>query len=144
MFGLTEKLWQVGTIVLLGALLGFGAYHVFEVAALKGDNASKQRAIAQLAADRVALAVDNAVLHKENSTFAKRVEEQNAALEALKKERDEATKAWMEAARAGAVRSKEFMARIAAIEAARAKEGEAWHETWLRLLDGYFAERKTP
>lgn len=136
-------LWKASTVVLVGVLLGFGAYHLTVTVGLKADLATAHRAIERLATERASFAVDNVALHITNGALQVKVEKQNDALAALAKERDDALAAWRREVNAGVARSKAYEVRIAAIRAARAAPGQPWHERWQELLDQYFVDRKT-
>jgi septal ring factor EnvC (AmiA/AmiB activator) len=138
---MTPMLWKAGSTASLGALLGLIVYHFVIVGGLKADIASKESAIRTLTAEKATLNAENVVLRQANDRFAKLTREQNSALQTLRRERDDAVKAWQAEVAAGAQRSVEFRRRIAELQAVRQEDGEPWYDTWKRMLDLYFAKR---
>ncbi len=137
---MTDWLWKGLSIVLAGLLAGGVAYHVFEVGALKLDNASKAKAISTLTAEKATVTAENVVLRGANADFVKTTQEQNAALETLKRERDAAYARWKAEVAAGKARSAAYEAKLAALDAVKPKPGEPWYATWQRMMDTYFGK----
>lgn len=128
--------------VIAAAFLGMWTYYSSQMALLRKDNEEKAAAIKQMAKDNAETLAENTALKVSNDNFVTQVATQNSALEALKKERDDAVERWKDAAKAAEVVSVRYRRRIANIMAETKRAGEDWCMAWKRIVDGYYADRK--
>lgn len=136
-----EKLYGAAAIG-LGALLAAGVvYHVFEVHLLKNDIKDKASSITALTTRVDSLKGANVLLAETNRNFDATVKVQNAALQKIKVERDDADAKWKAADDTVAKNSITFANRIARILATQQAGAETWCEAWKGLVDGYYLDR---
>jgi len=130
------------TIALAGVLLAFGVYHWILFAGLKHEIRSKDNDIAGYVKRIALLEADNATLTKVNADFKTTVEQQNTALEGMKREQDNARKQALAALAAAERRARQFERRANALAAAGPAAPEKLCESIEAKLNAYIEERQ--
>jgi len=130
------------SIGLAAALLAFGVYHWLLFTGLKHEIKNKDDEIARYVKRIAFLEADNATLTKVNADFKTRVDEQNAALEALKREQDSARKQALAALAAAERRARQFERRANTLAAAAPATPEKLCESIEAKLNAYIEERQ--
>jgi chromosome segregation ATPase len=130
------------SIGLAAALLAFGVYHWLLFTGLKHEIQNKEEEIARYAKRIAFLEADNATLTKVNADFKTRVDEQNTALDALKREQDNARKQALAALAAAERRARQFERRANTLAAAAPAAPEKLCESIEVKLNAYIEERQ--
>ena len=130
------------SIGLAAALVAFGVYHWLLFTGLKHEIKNKDQEIAQYAKRIAFLEADNATLTKVNADFKARTDEQNAALEALKREQETARKQASAALAAAERRARQFERRANTLAAAAPATPEKLCESIDVKLNSYIEERQ--
>jgi biopolymer transport protein ExbB/TolQ len=130
------------SIGLAAALLAFGVYHWLLFTGLKHEIKNKDQEIAQYVKRIAFLEADNATLSKVNADFKAKVDEQNAALESLKREQDNARKQASAALAAAERRARQFERRAKILATAAPMAPEKLCESIDVKLNAYIEERQ--
>ena len=130
------------SIGLAAALVAFGVYHWLLFTGLKHEIRNKEQEIAQYVKRIAFLEADNATLTKVNADFKARVDEQNAALESLKREQENARKQASAALAAAERRARQFERRASALATAAPTTPEKLCESIDVKLNAYIEERQ--
>jgi predicted RNase H-like nuclease (RuvC/YqgF family) len=130
------------SIGLAAALLAFGVYHWLLFTGLKHEIKNKEQEIAQYMKRTAFLEADNATLTKVNADFKAKVDEQNNALESLRREQDNARKEASAALAAAERRARQFERRANTLAAAAPAKPEKLCESIDVKLNGYIEERQ--
>ncbi len=130
------------SIGLAAALVAFGVYHWLLFTGLKHELRNKDEEIARFVKRIAFLEADNATLTKVNADFKAKVDEQNAALEALKREQDNARKQALAALAAAERRARQFERRANTLAAAAPAAPEKLCESIEVKLNAYIEERQ--
>jgi biopolymer transport protein ExbB/TolQ len=130
------------SIGLAAALLAFGVYHWLLFTGLKHEIKNKDQEIAQYVKRIAFLEADNATLSKVNADFKAKVDEQNAALESLKREQDNARKQALAALAAAERRARQFERRANTLATAAPTTPEKLCESIDVKLNTYIEERQ--
>jgi chromosome segregation ATPase len=130
------------SIGLAAALVAFGVYHWLLFTGLKHEIKNKDEEIARYVKRIAFLEADNATLTKVNADFKTRVDEQNTALEALKREQDNARKQASAALAAAERRARQFERRANTLATAAPAVPEKLCESIEVKLNAYIEERQ--
>ena len=130
------------SIGLAAALVAFGVYHWLLFTGLKHEIKNKDEEIARYVKRIAFLEADNATLTKVNADFKTRADEQNTALEALKREQDNARKQASAALAAAERRARQFERRANTLATAAPAVPEKLCESIEVKLNAYIEERQ--
>lgn len=130
------------SIGLAAALLAFGVYHWLLFTGLKHEIKNKEQEIAQYMKRIAFLEADNATLSKVNADFKAKVDEQNNALESLRREQDNARKQASAALAAAERRARQFERRANTLATAGPTTPEKLCESIDVKLNTYIEERQ--
>jgi biopolymer transport protein ExbB/TolQ len=130
------------SIGLAAALLAFGVYHWLLFTGLKHEIKNKEQEIAQYTKRIAFLEADNATLTKVNTDFKTKVDEQNGALESLRRDQENARKQASAALAAAERRARQFERRANALATAAPTAPEKLCESIDVKLNAYIEERQ--
>lgn len=130
------------SIGLAAALVAFGVYHWLLFTGLKHEIKNKDQEIAQYVKRIAFLEADNATLSKVNADFKAKADEQNAALESLKREQESARKQASAALAAAERRARQFERRANTLATAAPTAPEKPCESIDVKLNAYIEERQ--
>jgi chromosome segregation ATPase len=142
---LVEGDWMITRYLSIGlaaALLAFGVYHWLLFTGLKHEIKNKDEEIARYVKRVAFLEADNATLTKVNADFKAQVDAQNAALDTLKREQDNARKQASAALAAAERRARQFERRANALASAAPASPEKLCESIEVKLNTYIEERQ--
>ena len=130
------------SIGLAAALVAFGVYHWLLFTGLKHEIKNKEQEIAQYVKRIAFLEADNATLTKVNADFKTKVDEQNAALDSLKREQEAVRRQASVALAAAERRARQFERRANTLATAAPTAPETVCESIDVKLNAYIEERQ--
>lgn len=130
------------SIGLAAALLAFGVYHWLLFTGLKHEIRNRDQEIAQYVKRIAFLEADNATLTKVNADFKAKVDEQNVALQSVKREQENAHKQASAALAAAERRARQFERRANALATAEPATPENLCKSIDLKLNTYIEERQ--
>lgn len=133
----------IALAVVAAAFLGLWSYYKTQTLEMQSDIKEKATAIKNLTKTNAELTAENTILHTSNTNLSGLVQKQSAALEEVKRERDEADANYKAAVAAAEAQSGKYRTTIQTILDTKITDGD-WCKSWGGLINDYFNKRKAP